>query len=244
MLTSGCEVKMIPNMKFNTIETPHAVDIINGLIQSGIQYSAKYNDEKLTLVYSFDEQKKIDEILNRMSSDNADYVERLRRNGGSNDEYMVLIPEVAEIMGLSASSLENRPSDLRLYLAQVYVNNWFCDKTTIQKELSKVSDLGYFAQNEVIEAEQNELQNNNTPENRKDIHEMEQRLDRAAVIENELLKEQRERVINEENRVSRFSRKSLKLEAMRIKQQSLDMQNERKKQQESELGKDYEIKKS
>lgn len=221
MTKSGCEVKEIPNLQFYTTDTNHAASIIKGLNQSKIQYSAKYDDKKLTLVYSLDNEKKVQEILKKAKTNTADFIERLyyEYDWGSRDDYASLLPEIADIMSISISSLKNRPPDVQLRLEMAYVNFWFSDKTTIQETLSAISDLGFSAQNELKDALRQQEASNNTPETRKDIHEMEQQLDNAAAVEREILRQQREAVAREEQRTGFFTREKLRCEAERIRRQ-------------------------
>lgn len=225
MTKSGCEVKEIPNMQFYTTDTTHAVSIINGLVQSNIRYSAKYDEEKLTLVYSLNDESKIKEIIAKAKTDTADLIERIRSGNGDIHSYQTvavlhsLLPEIADIMCLSTSELESRPAELRLFLAQSYVNYWFCDRATIQEELNRITELGFSAQNELEAAHRQREASNNTPETRKDIHEMEQQLDNAAAVEREILRQQREAIVREEQRTGFFTRDKLRREAERIRRQ-------------------------
>ncbi len=221
MIKRGCEVKEIPNMQFKTVETSHAESIIKGLIQSNIRYSAKYDEEKITLVYSLDDEKRVKEILEKAKKDTADFIERLlsEYDMGSEESYASLLPEIADIMSISTSALKNRPPDVQLRLEVTYVNFWFSDRATIQEVLSAITDLGYSAQNELEAAHQQEKSSNNTTETRKDIHDMEQQLDNAAAEEREILRQQREAVVIEEQRTGFFTRDKLRSEAERIRQQ-------------------------
>ena len=49
-----------------------------------------------------------------------------------------LLPEIAELLGVSVSSLENKPKDIQILLAQTYVNNWRSDDITIRIALNNV----------------------------------------------------------------------------------------------------------
>lgn len=221
MIKRGCEVKEIPNMQFKTVETSHAESIVKGLNQSKIQYSAKYDDEKLTLVYSLDNEKKVQEILKKAKTNTADFIERLHYeyDRGSLDDYDSLLPEIADIMSISISSLKNRPPDVQLRLEMAYVNFWFSDKTTIQEVLSTISDLGLNAQNDLDAAHLQKESDNNTPEARKCIHDEEQQLENTAAVEHEILRQQREAVAKEEQRTGFFTRDKLRREAERIRRQ-------------------------
>lgn len=60
----------------------------------------------------------------------------------SNPESIVyaraLLPEIAELLGVSVSSLEDKPKDIQILLAQTYVNNWRSDDITIRIALNNV----------------------------------------------------------------------------------------------------------
>lgn len=49
-----------------------------------------------------------------------------------------LLPEIAELLGVSVSSLEDKPKDIQILLAQTYVNNWRSDDITIRIALNNV----------------------------------------------------------------------------------------------------------
>lgn len=224
MKKSGCEVKEIPNIQLKTIDTIHAESIIKGLRQSNIQHSAKYDEEKITLVYSLNDEKRVKEILDKAKTDTADFIERLyfEYDWGSRESYASLLPEIADIMNISTSSLKNRPPDVQLRLELAYVNFWFSDKATIQEVLNAITELGFSAQLELEAAHQQQEANNNTPETRKDIHDQENRLDDAAAAEREILHQQRENVMQEEQRSGFFSRDKLRREAERIRLQNAE----------------------
>lgn len=139
-LNYGCKPKEIPNRQFQTIETSHAKSILKGLIQSEVQYSAKYDEKKLMLFYSFDDKKKVREILNKAETDTASFIEQLlsEYDWGSKESYASLLPEIADIMSISTSALENCSSLVLLRLELAYANFWFADKATIHEVLSSI----------------------------------------------------------------------------------------------------------
>lgn len=229
MTNSGCDIKEIPDMRFQTLNTKHAASLINGLIQSSIKYSAKYNDEKLTVAYSLVDEAKVQDILKKGNSDTADLIERTRSSTYDSEKMTTmnsLLPEIADIMSLSTSTLQNRPIELRLLLTHTYIDYWFCDRATIQAELSKVSELGFAAKEEFEKAQMQQEISNNTPQTRKNIHEEEQRLDNAAAVEREILRQQREAITQENKRTSLFNISKLRYETERIRQLSHQKQQE------------------
>ncbi len=229
MTNSGCDIKEIPDMRFQTLNTKHAASLINGLIQSSIKYSAKYNDEKLTLAYSSADETKVQDILKKGNSDTADFIERTRSNTYGDEDITAmnsLLPEIADIMSLSTSALQSRPAELRMLLTHTYIDYWFCDRATIQTELSKVSELGFAAKAELEKSQMQQELSNNTPQTRKTIHEQEQQLDNAAAVEREIFRQQREAIAQENNRTSPFSISKLRYETERIRQLNHQKQQE------------------
>lgn len=191
-----------------------------------MEYSAKYDDKKILLAFSSADSEKVNEIVIKSSGEKADFMERLRSENGSAEIYASLLPEIADVMSLSTTSLKNRPAEIQLYLEQAYVDYWFCDKATIQERLSQITELGYYAKNEVEAVHHEREKQNNTPETRKETHESEQRLDNAAAVEREIFRQQREAVIREENRTNFFTLEKLRNEAWRIKRQNQQTQAE------------------
>lgn len=216
MLESGCNLKEIPSAKYKSVETSHAAAVIEALKKADIQFHAKYDDKKLILAYSSADEDKVGEILARSSKENADLIERLRTEGASQNDYASLLPEIAEVMGVSTGSLENRPLELRLYLAQAYIDSWFSDKATIQKELERVTELGYYAKKDVGEYESNITGGNDTPEKIKESHDEQQQNITADKLP-ERSHQQRETTKAEEARISFFTVEKLRREARRIK---------------------------
>lgn len=215
MIISGCDKNDIISAKYRSVETSHAAEVVNALNVAEIKYSAKYDDKKLVIVYSSEDTAVVTEILNKATNDEANLIERLRVDNNNYTEYSALLPEVAELMGVSTSSLQNRPFELRLYLTQAYVDNWFCDKLTIQRELERVTELGYYAQKEIAEAEKNTKQENKY-EVQKSKNE-EQLFDNVASENRDTLHQQRETAKAEETRTSFFTVEKLRREARRIK---------------------------
>ena len=122
-LNYGCKVaKEIPNRQFLMIKTSHANSILNGLSLSGIQFSAKYDERNLMLYYSLNDKIKVKEILNKAKTDTANFIEQLLSDydWGSKESYASLLPEIADIMSISTSTLENHPPLVQLRLEMAY----------------------------------------------------------------------------------------------------------------------------
>lgn len=207
--TSGSDIQSIENRRFVTISTDDAENIVKGIEQSGMIYSARFDDKKLSLVYSEHDKDRMDEILHKA---NNEAIERVRSYQSGESDVLSLLPEIAELMKTSVSHLKRQPYDLQERLADTYVNYWYSDSATMLSALKSVMMLDRNAEAE-IEAHEHTVQAaNNTPEKRKEIHEAEIRLADANAAEQAEYQEQRERTAHEQKRTAFFTRDQLKRE--------------------------------
>lgn len=58
-----------------------------------------------------------------------------------NSDYDRLLPEIAELMNVSVSQLENYPRDMQMFLCQTYINNYQLDKEAVKLALCNVINL-------------------------------------------------------------------------------------------------------
>lgn len=218
---SGVDLSEIYNARYINKPTKFAESVISGFIGSKIKYSATYSGDHLMLAYSADDEKKAQDIWRKAESDSAEYIERLRTESGSTDEFLALIPEVAEILGISVSSLKNRPLEIQLNLAQTYVNLWFSDDITIRNGLQQIEQLSFNAQNETEQVVAQKHSENNTPEKRRGIHEAAVRSEQAAIQERIEFEQQRSMVMQEENRTAtNFNMAAFRREVERVRQRN------------------------
>lgn len=140
-MQSGVSLADIQNVQWCRINTKFAESVLEGLRKSGVVYSAKYDDEALSLAYSSADSDIVQEILGKINSDQSEVIERIRSHGNIQDEYSVLIPEIADILGVSAATVESRPAEMTNILLQTYVNCWYCDNQTIREELHRITSL-------------------------------------------------------------------------------------------------------
>lgn len=49
----------------------------------------------------------------------------------------LLLPEIAEILGVTVAQLESKPTDIQIMLAQTYVNCWHSDNESIKTALER-----------------------------------------------------------------------------------------------------------
>lgn len=207
MISCGCDYREIDNKQYKTVNTEYANRIINGLEQSGISYSAKYNSEKISLMFSSADIKRLENIIERSSkTPTYDVIEREKKPQGESN-YIELLPEIAQVLNVSVSSLQNRPIDIQMMLAQIYINNYYADNIAIKEALGQVVELNTTTENEIAQAKQIEISANNTPERRKITNEEEKILSNSAAVEQINLQEQRQNIMREEQRTAYISRR-------------------------------------
>ena len=49
-----------------------------------------------------------------------------------------MLPEIAEILHTTVGTLQARPQEIQIALCKIFVDFWFCDTATIQRELDKI----------------------------------------------------------------------------------------------------------
>ena len=49
----------------------------------------------------------------------------------------LLLPEIAAVLGVTVTQLENKPIDIQIMLAQTYINYWHSDNCSIKKALEE-----------------------------------------------------------------------------------------------------------
>lgn len=49
----------------------------------------------------------------------------------------LLLPEIAEILGVTVAQLESKPTDIQIMLAQTYVNCWHSDTENVKEILER-----------------------------------------------------------------------------------------------------------
>ena len=125
------------NRSYANVQTDQAKNICIGIENSGIPYSANFTDKELKLTYDSDHSESVDEILKKAQS--GDYDEMLReiRAKREGDGYLILLPTVAHYLHTTEGALKRRPEEQQIRLCRLFVNFWFADTPTIQRELSK-----------------------------------------------------------------------------------------------------------
>lgn len=92
------------------------------------------------LYYALNDKIKVKEILNKAKTDTANFIEQLLSDydWGSKESYASLLPEIADIMSISTSTLKKHPPLVQLRLEMAYAHFWFSDKRTIYDVLSSI----------------------------------------------------------------------------------------------------------
>lgn len=138
---SGVDVGTISNKEFARFETTKASDIVIALDKSGIPFSARFGDSEIVLTYDGSYKEEVEEIIAKVSSGDYEALLRELQVYGEPDGYYRLLGEVAEVLNTTIGTLQSRPDEIQLALCKTYVNFWFCDKVTIQRELERIHTL-------------------------------------------------------------------------------------------------------
>ena len=85
-----------------------------------------------------------------------------------NGNYKALLPEIAEMLNTSVSALENRPSDVQIMLAQIYIANSSADSATIREALGQVVELNTATRDAIAREREQQLAQQNALENQRE----------------------------------------------------------------------------
>lgn len=125
----GQDVRRIKNKCFAKFKTPYTKNIALAFDKSSIPYFARFSDNEISLVYEADFVVSASEIIAKSQS--GDYAKITQKNYD-------LLSEVAEFLNVKVGTLKNRPYEIQSALCRFYVVFWFCDNTTIRRELTKI----------------------------------------------------------------------------------------------------------
>ena len=136
MKKTGTNLARIQDKEFVSLETDRAEMILKGLEQSNIPYFAKYDDTKIILTYDSKCKSQVEEILAKADSTDEEEILMFKSNPDSLTYAKELLPEIADLLNVSVTFLENKPKDIQIILAETYVNMWHSDSETIKKALN------------------------------------------------------------------------------------------------------------
>lgn len=157
------------NRRYVCLNTEKGKIIADALSASGIPHTGTFTDNKIRLSYDADYTDSVDEIIDKANS--GDYDEMLREIKENKDEsgYLMLLPSVAYYLHLTEGILRSRPEDIQIQLCQIFTQLWCCDTATIQRELTRALNANSQTEQDMEEAGEREIQQNNTPKKREAV---------------------------------------------------------------------------
>lgn len=138
---AGIDIASIANKEFIRIDTDKAQEICVALDKSGIPFSARYGENEMVLTYDGSYKEQVEDIIAKANSGDYEALLRELQVYGEPDGYYRLLGEVAEVLNTTIGTLQSRPDEIQLALCKTYVNFWFCDKVTLQRELERIHTL-------------------------------------------------------------------------------------------------------
>ena len=134
----GVEVSAIENREFQQFETAKAKEIVLALDRSNIPFFAKYSGSAMVLVFDKSYTQEVENIVKKSNSGNYEILLRELKMQKFPDNYLNLLPEIAEILHTTVGTLQARPQEIQIALCKIFVDFWFCDTATIQRELDRI----------------------------------------------------------------------------------------------------------
>ena len=134
----GVEVSAIENREFQQFETAKAKEIVTALDGSNIPFFAKYSGSAMVLVFDKSYRQEVENIVKKANSGNYEILLRELKNRKFPDNYLNLLPEIAEILHTTVGTLQARPQEIQIALCKTFVDFWLCDTATIQRELDRI----------------------------------------------------------------------------------------------------------
>lgn len=158
------------NRRYAYLSTNRGNIIATALSASGIPHSGTFSETEMRFSYDADYKDSVDEIISKANS--SEYDEMLREIKEKKDDsgYLILLPSVAYYLHLTEGTLRQRPDDLQIQLCQMFTQLWCCDAPTIQRELTSVLNANRQTEQDMEEAREREIQQNNTPEKREAVN--------------------------------------------------------------------------
>ena len=134
----GMDVSAIKNREFQQFETAKAKEIATALEKSNIPFFAKYSDSAMVLVFDKNYTHEVENIVKKSNSGNYEILLRELKNRKFPDNYLNLLPEIAEILHTTVGTLQARPQEIQIALCKTFVDFWLCNMATIQRELDRI----------------------------------------------------------------------------------------------------------
>lgn len=137
MKESGIALSAIPQKEFMNIKTDKGENVIKALERSDIPYYARLSDSAVMIAFSSLDKEKIEGIVKKITAENvmSEALERYRSDPEDLSNIKALLPEIAEVLNVSVSSLERKPSDMQIQLAAAYTDTYPADAQTLKNVL-------------------------------------------------------------------------------------------------------------
>ena len=134
----GVDVSTIENREFQQFETAKAKEIATALEKSNIPFFAKYSGSAIVLVFDKNYTHEVENIVKKANSGNYEILLHELKMRKFPDNYLKLLPEIAEILHTTVGTLQSRPQEIQIALCKIFVDFWLCDTATIQRELDRI----------------------------------------------------------------------------------------------------------
>ena len=147
--TSGGDIRRITSKAYTQVNTPYGSRIVFALERSGIPYYAKFTGMHISLIYDASRKSSVEEIIARVRSGGYDEIIRTVKESKPEVGYLILLPEVSELLNTTVGTLKNRPTEIQEQLCKAYADLWVCDRETLQHELSAIINVNVRTEEEI-----------------------------------------------------------------------------------------------
>lgn len=94
-------------------------------------------------------------------------MERTLENQKSLQDYSTLLPEIADLLNVSVSTLEHYPTDMQAMVCQIYINNYHLDEVSTIQAIGNVLNLNIDTENHIENNKAIELEKSEKPSQEK-----------------------------------------------------------------------------
>lgn len=134
---AGMEYSDIQNKAFIMFKTEKPARMVIGLEKSEVPFSARINGKDFILTYNADYADSVSNIIEKVQSDEYDEMQKELKNPQNTKGILILLSSVAYHLHTTESVLKKRPIEVQESLCKLFIDLWFCDTSTIQRELLK-----------------------------------------------------------------------------------------------------------
>ena len=120
--------------EYAALNTDKGQQITVALTASGVPFKGHFDKSRISFAYDGEYKDSVQEIIDKFTSNGyADQHNEIETHKDGNNLYF--LPTVAKLLRMTEGTLRRRPLDIQLAVCKRYVDNWYCDKYTIQHEL-------------------------------------------------------------------------------------------------------------